>query len=108
MTIIIGELLLLPVFIGEQLLSSQPFVFTTSTVLQLLYIGIGPSIISFYLWNRSIMTIGSTKAAAIYNTLPVCSAFFAFIILDEPITFIQIISSLVIVAGVLLILQSRK
>ena len=107
-TIVVGELLLLPLFLGEQLVTDTPLTFTSNTILQLLYIGIGPSIISFYLWNKSIATIGSTKAATIYNTLPIYSAFFAFIFLGETILPIQIISSIVIIAGVLFVIQNKK
>ena len=106
-TILVGELLLLPLFIGDQLVSDAPLTFTGKSILQLLYIGIGPSIISFYLWNKSIAAIGSTKAATIYNTLPIYSAFFAFIFLGELILPVQIISSVVIIAGVLLVINSR-
>lgn len=106
-TIVVGELLLLPLFIGERLLSDAHLTFTTNSILQLLYIGIGPSIISFYLWNKSIASIGSTKAATIYNTLPIYSAFFAFVFLGEIILPIQIISSVVIIAGVLLVIQNK-
>ncbi len=106
-TIVLGELLLLPLFIGEQLLTNTPLIFSGNSILQLLYIGIGPSIISFYLWNKSIAAIGSTKAATIYNTLPIYSAFFAFIFLGETILPIQVISSVVIIAGVLLVIQNK-
>jgi drug/metabolite transporter (DMT)-like permease len=107
-TIIIGELMLVPLFIGEQYLVGQPLKFSTSSVLQLLYIGIGPSIISFYLWNKSIASIGSTKASVIYNTIPLFAAVLAFLFLGEGIIPIQIISSIIIVAGVLLVLRSKK
>jgi drug/metabolite transporter (DMT)-like permease len=106
-TIVLGELMLLPLFIGEQLLTDTPLTFTGISIFQLMYIGIGPSIVSFYLWNKSIATIGSTKAATIYNTLPIYSAFFAFIFLGETILLIQIISSIVIIAGVLLVIQNK-
>jgi drug/metabolite transporter (DMT)-like permease len=99
--------LLLPLFVGEQLLTNATLTFTSNTILQLFYIGIGPSIISFYLWNKSIAAIGSTKAATIYNTLPIYSAFFAFIFLGETILPIQIISSIVIIAGVLFVIQNK-
>lgn len=107
-TIILGELMLLPLFIGEQLLIGPPLVFTMESIWQLIYIGIGPSIISFYLWNRSIVLVGSTKAATIYNTLPVYSALFAYLLLGESILPIQIISAVIIVGGVLLVIQSRS
>lgn len=106
-TFILGVTLLLPLFIGEQLLYSPEIAFSKFNVLQLLYIGIGPSVISFYLWNRAIVNIGSTKAATIYNTLPIYSACFAALILGEGILPIQILSSVVIIGGVLLVILGK-
>ncbi len=106
-TFILGELMLFPFFIGEQLILKPTLLFTQSSVIQLLYIGIGPSVISFYLWNRALVGIGSTKAATIYNTLPIFSALLALLILNEPILPIQIISSIIIVGGVLMVILGK-
>ena len=107
-TFILGELILLPMFLAEQILLPTQLTFTARSLYQLIYIGVGPSVISFYLWNKSIVLIGSTKAATIYNTLPIYSAFFAAMILHEAVLTVQIISSIVIVAGVLLVIRAKK
>lgn len=106
-TFILGELMLLPFFIGEQIFLKPELHFTKENLLQLIYIGIGPSIISFYLWNRAIIDIGSTKAATIYNTLPIFSALFAALMLNELILPIQAISSIIIVGAVLMVLLGK-
>lgn len=106
-TFILGELMILPFFIGEQILFSPEISFYPKNIIQLLYIGIGPSILSFYLWNKSIVSIGSTKAATIYNTLPIFSAFFGILILHEPILLAQLISAIIIVMGVILVIRSN-
>lgn len=106
-TFVLGELMLLPFFIGEQLFFKPELHFTHENLMQLLYIGIGPSIISFYLWNRAILDIGSTMAATIYNTLPVFSALFAALMLNESILPVQIVSSIVIVGAVLMVLLGK-
>lgn len=106
-TFILGELMLLPLFIGEQMLYPTEISFSEKHIIQLIYIGIGPSIISFYLWNKAIVGIGSTKAATIYNMLPIFSAFFGALILHEPILSSQIVSAVIIVAGILLVIQSN-
>ena len=104
-TFLLGELMLLPLFIGEQMLYPSPIAFTSSGILQLLYIGLGPSVISYYLWNRSIALIGSTHAATIYNTLPVYSALLGILFLGEKVLWIQVISSVLILSGVLIVIQ---
>ena len=106
-TFLLGVFMLVPFFIVEWVGTARPLEFTTSSILQFVYIGIGPSIISYYLWNRSIVDIGSTKAATIYNTLPVFSALFAALILNEAVLAIQVVSSAIIVVGVLLVLLGK-
>lgn len=107
-TFILGVLMLMPFFFIDLLSVNKSLEFTTSSTLQFIYIGIGPSIISYYLWNKSVVEIGSTKAATIYNTLPIFSAFFAALFLNEPILAIQIVSSAIIVGGVLLVLLGER
>jgi drug/metabolite transporter (DMT)-like permease len=107
-TFIVGVLMLMPFFFMDLMSSSVSLKFTTSSTLQFIYIGVGPSIISYYLWNKSIVEIGSTKAATIYNTLPIFSAFFAALFLNEGVLAVQIVSSAIIVAGVLLVLLGKR
>lgn len=107
-TFLIGELMLIPFFLTEQLVSGPDLNFTWQSTLQLLYIGIGPSVISFYLWNKAIVGIGSTKAATIYNTLPIFSAILGAVILKELVLPIQILSSVVIIAGVSMVIWGRN
>ncbi|MBK6731559.1 MAG: DMT family transporter [Bacteroidetes bacterium] len=107
-TFILGVFMLIPFFIIDLMSSSLPLKFTTSSTLQFIFIGVGPSIISYYLWNKSVVEIGSTKAATIYNTLPIFSAFFAALFLNEQVLAIQIVSSAIIVAGVLLVLLGKR
>lgn len=107
-TFVLGVTLLAPFFIVEISSSAVSLEFTTSSILQLVYIGVGPSVISYYLWNRSVAEIGSTKAATIYNTLPVFSAFFAALILKESVLVVQIVSTVIIVGGILLVLLGKK
>jgi len=107
-TFILGVLMLMPFFLIELMNSDTSLPFTTSSILQFVYIGVGPSIISYYLWNKSIVEIGSTKAATIYNTLPIFSAFFAALFLNERVLAVQIVSSAIIVGGVLLVLFGKR
>ncbi|MBX2942475.1 MAG: DMT family transporter [Cyclobacteriaceae bacterium] len=107
-TFILGILMLTPFFIIELMNSDASLRFSTSSTFQFIYIGVGPSIISYYLWNKSIVEIGSTKAATIYNTLPIFSALFAALILNEQVLMVQIVSSAIIVGGVLLVLLGKN
>lgn len=107
-TIILGVTLLTPFFLIEIMSPTVTLEFSLPSILQLIYIGVGPSVISYYLWNRSVVEIGSTKAATIYNTLPVFSAFFGALILKESVLAIQVVSTVVIVGGILLVLFGKE
>ncbi|MFZ1807818.1 MAG: DMT family transporter [Cyclobacteriaceae bacterium] len=107
-TFILGIAMLSPFFLIELINPATSLHFTMSSTLQLVYIGVGPSVISYYLWNRSVAEIGSTKAATIYNTLPIFSAILAVLILNEPVFIIQIVSSVIIVGGILLVLFGKR
>jgi drug/metabolite transporter (DMT)-like permease len=107
-TFVLGIVMLAPFFIIEIMSPAVSHEFNTSSILQLVYIGVGPSVISYYLWNRSVVEIGSTKAATIYNTLPVFSALFAALILKESVVAVQIVSSVIIVGGILLVLLGKR
>ncbi|MEQ9415262.1 MAG: DMT family transporter, partial [Cyclobacteriaceae bacterium] len=107
-TFVLGVIMLIPIFIVEIMSPAVSLPFNSPSVLQLVYIGVGPSVISYYLWNRSVVEVGSTKAATIYNTLPVFSALFAVIILKESILAVQVVSSVIIVGGILLVLLGKK
>lgn len=73
-----------------------------------LYLAIGPSIISFMLWNKAVLYLGATNSSIIYNTIPVFSCILAFFILGEPIQLIQVVSMIVIFIGVAIAQDSLK
>jgi len=72
------------------------------------YLAIGCCICAFMLWNRAVFVLGATNASIIYNTIPVFSCVIAFLVLGEPILPVQIISIIVIIAGVTIAQDSIK
>ncbi|MBR6700534.1 MAG: DMT family transporter [Firmicutes bacterium] len=97
----------LPFFIGGCVQHGFPE-FEKVGIACFFYLAIGCSIISFMLWNKAVLIIGATNASIIYNTIPVFSCFFAFLILGEPILPVQIFSIIVIFAGVTIAQDSIK
>ena len=66
------------------------------------YIGVGPSIIAFLCWNRAVLEIGPTRTAFVYYSLPVFSGLEAYLFLDEPISWIHILSGMLIIFAIVL------
>ncbi len=97
----VGSLMLLPWFLYEQ--ASAPRIdFTPTIVISILYLGIGPSLISFYCFNKAVLMIGPARVGFIYYSLPLFSGFEALLVLDEPIQWVHIASSLLIISGIVL------
>ena len=96
-----GTLLLLPFYLWE-LSTSNPVEWNLNLVLVILYLGIGPSVICFLIWNIAIGRLGAGRTALFGNLIPVFSSLEAVIILNEQFTWIHIVSMVVVFAGILL------
>ncbi|QJB56776.1 DMT family transporter [Pseudodesulfovibrio sp. zrk46] len=75
--------------------------FSTNLVLSLIYLSVFASILCYLFWNAAVQIIGAPKAMLFYYTLPPISAAIAWFVIDEPVSFNQIMSGLIIVAGIL-------
>jgi drug/metabolite transporter (DMT)-like permease len=93
-----GTLMLLPFFIWE-MGHSQPVVWDLNFAGVLLYLGLGTSVISFFIWNKSIRILGAGRTALFGNLIPVFSSLEAVLILGEDFTIHHIISMIVVFTG---------
>lgn len=77
-----GLLLLFPASCLE--LQTHPAApLTWETILAFIYLGVFPSVIAFWLWNRGIAQVGPGKAAMFYNLLPLFVALMSYVFLGE-------------------------
>ncbi len=103
----LGALLLLPGWLYEK--ATYPPVHWTPSMLGVVaYLGIGTSIVSYLLWNAAIATLGAARTALFGNLIPLFASFEAAWLLHEKITWLHIVCSGVIVAGLLLANSTRK
>lgn len=99
---IIGALYFLPIFLATEwqlFLSVKP---TISLVLIILQLSLFASVLSFLFFIRVIRQLGLSKAAVFTNLIPLITAFFSFILLDEVFTPIKIAGMLVVIFGLFL------
>src|SRR6187397_1112095 len=68
----------------------------------ILYLGLGTSVICFYIWNKAIGALGSGRTALFGNLIPVFSSIEAVFFLGEKITSIHIISFILVVSGLVI------
>ncbi|XPV76064.1 MAG: DMT family transporter [Desulfovibrio sp.] len=105
-TFTLGLLPLIPAALIEQSIAPQ-FSFAPQVVGAFLYIGIGASLISYFLWTKAVNTIGPTKAAFIYYSLPAFCGIEAYFFLGEKITWAHGAGFVLILSGILLATHPR-
>jgi len=105
-TFTMGTLPLIPLSLIE-LAPLPPLNLTLPTISSILYIGIGASIISYFLWSKAVTTIGPTKSSFIYYCLPAFCGIEAYLILGEAITFAHGIGFILILSGILIATPPR-
>ena len=94
----LGMLCLIP-FVVWELASGAEVHLSTKVWLLILYIGLGPSLFSFWCWGMAIERIGASKASIIYYTLPLFCGVEAVIFLNEPILWVHYASGALILGG---------
>lgn len=95
---LIGAVLLFPAYVVEAS-SAASMQWSMQTVLVILYLGAGASVLSFLFWNRSIKELGAGRTSLFGNLIPIFSTMEAVAILGEKISYIHVVSFLLIVAG---------
>jgi drug/metabolite transporter (DMT)-like permease len=98
---LLGTILLLPFYIME-LNTQGGIAVNTNNLLVILYLGLGTSVICFYIWNKAIVALGSGRTALFGNLIPVFSSFEAVLFLHEKINHIHIISFILVVCGLVI------
>lgn len=97
----LGTLLTLPFFLWE-MNHSAAVAWDGRLLGSVFYLGLGASVICFYIWNTAIRHLGAGRTALFGNLIPVFSSMEAAIWLNEEFTSVHIISMLIVFAGIVL------
>ena len=97
----IGAIALFPFSIYEMNFI-QPVVYNRALLFCVLYIGIGNSTIAYLLWNSAIHKLGAAKSSLFGTLIPLLSALEAIWILNEKFNYLQVISGLIIITGIII------
>ncbi len=96
-----GTLLVLPFFIWEA--GRYPAILWNSELISsVLYLGLGASVICFFLWNIAISKLGAGRTALFGNLIPVFSSIGAAVFLHEDFTWLHAGSMAIVFAGIVL------
>ena len=103
----IGNIFVLPFYIFESSVNNSFFLNEKYSFLLVLYVGIGPALISFLLWIKSIKIIGANKSGLFLNLIPIFSSLISIIFLNEIIKLFHIVGALLIFLGIYIVNKEK-
>ncbi|MES9964922.1 MAG: DMT family transporter [Candidatus Sedimenticola sp. 20ELBAFRAG] len=104
--VFLGVLGILPFYLWD-ISRHELFTLNLDTGLILLYVGIFPSILSYFFWNRAVALGGANLAGMFCNLIPVYATVLAVLLLGEPLTYFQLLGMLGIFTGIFLATSFR-
>ena len=103
-----GLLSMIPYWMFYPDMPSLSVVLRPAILWNLLFLGCVASMLCFVAWNWAIKRLGAVVATNYVYFNPVVTAIFAWLVLDEQITVFYIIGTILILAGMFLVLKKRK
>jgi len=91
------------VLVGLPQTTSQDWDLGTQVWLLMVYAILGPLVLTNILWFRSIHRIGANRATLATNLQPFVAAVLAVVLLNEPLSWLQIVGGALIALGILVV-----
>ena len=98
--VFIGAIFFFPFFLYE--FYTTDFNFSMTSILCVLYLGIVVTLGGYGLYNYALTKIEASKAAVFVYLIPVFTLILAFLILNEKLSFVELVASVTILIGVLI------
>jgi drug/metabolite transporter (DMT)-like permease len=102
----IGLVICIP-FCAWELLQGERILWSTETLVAIVYVGIFPSVIATILWNNAVAQVGAGAAGVFTNLIPVFSLILAAILLSESITVFQLVGMGLIFTAIWLVSERK-
>ncbi|MDE7429583.1 MAG: DMT family transporter, partial [Lachnospiraceae bacterium] len=77
-------------------------------LLNILYLGLGASALCFVTWNLAVKALGAVKTSVYIYMVPVITVVTSVLVLEEPVTWISAVGTVMAVAGLFLSEYSGK
>ena len=104
----IGNIFVLPFYSYESILHQSFSMNEKYGIFLVLYCGIGPALISYILWLKSIQIIGASKAGLFLNLIPIFSSIISILFLNEILKNYHIIGAILIFIGIFLVNKEKN
>ena len=98
--VFIGTIFFFPFFLYE--FYNTDFNFSMTSILCVLYLGIVVTLGGYGLYNYALTKIEASKAAVFVYLIPVFTLILAFLILNEKLSLVELVASVIILIGVLI------
>lgn len=105
-TMLLSCVMVFPVMIFE-MQAGHFIVVSAATLLAIAYIGICPSLLSFFLFNRGTEIVGASRGALFMHLLPIWAVVLSVLFLGESIAFYHAIGLLLVGVGMFFVLRQR-
>lgn len=106
-TVTIGILALLPVFLVELALVGAPAV-SWGNAASVLYMAVFASLLAYIFWNHATATIGATRTGVFIHLVPVFTTALALVFLGERLGWFHVIGMGAVLAGVVLVARGGR
>ena len=97
----LGTLMLVPAWLWE-IRQYPPVAWDYRLLLEILYLGLGASVICFFIWNIAISKLGAGRTALFGNLIPIFSSIGAALLLHEEFTLVHVTSMTLVFIGIIL------
>lgn len=98
----IGAVLFLPLVLVFDVKHWTPSMFNPKAAVPLLELAVFASSMAFLLYTNGVRKIGAVRANIFTNLIPVMTAFFSFLLLNEKLLFHNIVGIMVVIGGLIL------
>ena len=99
----IGNLIVLPFYISESIFYKSFALNEKYSVMLVLYVGIGPALISYLFWIKSVKIIGANTSGLFLNLIPIFGSFISIMFLSEILKIYHIFGAILIFTGIYLV-----
>jgi len=101
----IGNIFVIPFYTFESAINQSFTIKEQYGFLLVLYVGIGPALISYLFWIKAIKIIGANSSGLFLNLIPIFSSLISIIFLKEKLELFHIVGALLIFTGIYLVIR---
>ena len=103
----IGNILIIPFYLLESNIYNSFLLNEKYGMILVLYCGIGPALISYICWIKSVKIIGANSSGLFLNLIPIFSSIVSIIFLKEILEIYHIIGAILIFTGIYLVTKNH-